>query len=308
MTIPAPLKATAVVLFSILANLAATGCDNRENNAPSLLLKPAGHIEKKAGLEISGLVKSRLHNDVYWGVNDSGNPATIVPLSPEGKVVSRMEKGIPVNGAQNIDWEALAVDHSGKLYICDAGNNYSRRKELQLYTVPEPGLERIISEKAELIKIRYPDQTESSPEKLIHDCEAAFFFREKLYLLTKRLHDAATTLYRLDRKEQNTVNTLTLLKTYPIGGYVTGADISPDQDILAVLTYKSLWLFYDFPGDDFFSGKKKQIRLEGGGQIEAIVFVNNEELMLVNETRNEIFTVTLDYCRGNPRFANSRLP
>ncbi len=288
------MQLTFILLLSGLVNFAVTGCDNTANNVSTLYLDPVGHVEKKAGLEISGLAKSRCYTDVYWAVNDSGNPAVIVPLSPEGKVVSASGKGIAVTGAKNTDWEALAVDRSGKLYICDVGNNYSRRKELQIYTIREPALGSSASEKAEVIRVRYPEQHLSSPDKLIYDCEAVFVFKKKIYLLTKRLHDSATTLYRLDKQEKNTVNNLTLIKTYPIGGYVTAADISPDQKMLAVLTYRSLWIFYDFQDDDFFAGRKKQIPLEGAGQIESVVFTNNEQLMLVNEAKNEIFTVRLN--------------
>lgn len=282
---------SAIVFLSF--SFTAAGCGNSENHDPPLFVKPSGRVEKKAGLEISGLVKSRRHNNVYWAVNDSGNPAAIIPLNIEGNIVSLSGKGITVTGAQNIDWEALAVDSAGKLYIFDTGNNYSLRKELQIYAVREPGLECETSEKAEIIKVRYPGQAKSSPDKFIYDCEAAFFFRGKLYLLTKRLQDAATSLYRLDRKKQNIVTTLTHLKTYPIGGYVTSADMSADEETLAVLTYRSLWLFYDFPDDDFFSGKKKKIPLKGAGQVESVVFSDKEELLLVNETRNEIFKVAL---------------
>lgn len=287
------MRFSALVFLSL--NIAAAGCDIRKNTTTPLILEPSGFVEKNAGLEISGIVKSLRHDDVYWAINDSGNPASIVPLNNDGKIVSLSGKGIRINGAANIDWEALAVDSEGRLYIFDTGNNYSTRKELQIYAVEEPDLGRRASEKAEMIKVRYPDQTKSSPGKLIYDCEAAFFFEEKLYLLTKRLQDAATTLYRLDRKEQNTVNPLTFLKTFPIGGYVTAADMSPDGKTLAVLTYRSLWLFYGFTGDDFFSGNSRQIPLEDAGQIEAVVFSDNRELLLVNETRNELFRITLPF-------------
>lgn len=287
------MRQIAIPILSGLISFANAGCDNGENNTSPLVLNPVSHVEKNAGLEISGLAKSRSHTDVYWAVNDSGNPAVVVPLSPEGKVVSASGKGITITDAQNIDWESLAMDLSGHLYICDTGNNNDSRKELQIYRIREPSLAESSTDEVEIIRIRYPNRNATSSKKMLYDCEAAFVFKRKLYLLTKQRHDLATSLYRLDRHKKNSVNTLTYVSTFPIGGYVTAADISPDMQRLAVLTYRTLWLFYDFPNDDFFSGPKKQIRLKGGGQIEAIVFANNEELMLVNETRNEIFRVTL---------------
>ncbi len=289
-----PMPPIIALLFSIFTGFVASGCSDKENSNHSLSLNPISHVEKKAGLEISGLVKSKRHGDVYWAINDSGNPPAIVPINTKGKVVSVSGQSISIPGVQNKDWEALAIDHSGNLYICDVGNNYSRRKELQIYTIPEPHLNGDVSEKADLIRIRYPDQELVSPDRLIYDCEAAFIFKKKLYLLTKRLFDASTTLYRLDRKEKNTVNNLTRVTSFPIEGYVTAADISDDEQILVVLTYKSLWIFYDFPGDDFFSGRKMKVGLKGAGQIESVVFTDNNKLLLVNETKNELFTITLN--------------
>lgn len=279
-------------LFAALVNFALPGSADMVPADEPLSLEPVGHVGKSGGQEISGLVKSRLHNNVFWAINDSGHPAALVPLNPQGDVVSgRM---IPVPGARNIDWESLAADRSGKLYICDVGNNFSRRKELQIYVLDEPSPDSSSASRPEVLRIRYPDQQNTSAPKLIHDCEAAFIYRKKLYLLTKRLSDAATALYRLDSGNINTVNTLTHITTYPIGEYVTGADISPDQKMLAVLTYQSLWILYDFKNDDFFTGKKKVIPLKGAGQIESIAFTSAGNLMLINESDNEIFTVSLD--------------
>lgn len=136
------------------------------------------------------------------------------------------------------------------------------------------------------------------PAALIYDCEAAFVFNEKLYLLTKRLHDSATSLYRLDTPRRNAVTNLTFVRTYPIDGYVTAADMSPDRKILAVLTCRALWLFYDFQNDNFFDGKKLQIPLKGTGQIESIAFTSTKHLLLVNERNNEMFSIELDIGRN----------
>ena len=288
------MQLTAILLLSGLVSLAMSGYRDKENKKPLLELEPVSHVSKSAGQEISGLAKSYRHEDVYWAVNDSGNPAAIVPLSPEGKVVSASGRSITIPKAHNIDWEALAADSSGRLYICDVGNNFSRRKQLQVYIIPEPSLFSSSTPEPEIIRIRYPYQDTSGSGKLLYDCEAAFVFNEKLYLLTKRLHDAATSLYRLDTRKRNTVNNLTFMKTYPIKGYVTGADVSPDQKTLAVLTYRALWLFHDFPNDDFFDGRKTKIPLKGAGQIESIVFTSAKHLLLINETNNEIFSIRLN--------------
>jgi len=293
MTDTSHIRQITLLIVFVIAGLVFEGCGQRKTEEHTLRLKPVCTVEKSAGMEISGLAKSLIHKEVYWAINDSGNPPAIVPLSKKGEIKSKSGRQIIIPEARNIDWEALAIDRSGTMYICDVGNNYSKRKKLQIYRIPEPSLDCNTTQKPEIITVRYPDQPISAPSALFFDCEAAFIFNKKLYLLTKRLQDSSTTLYRLDSEKQNATNTLTLLSNYPVGGYVTDADISPDQNVLAVLTYKALWLFYDFHNDNFFDGKKKVIHLQNAGQIESVVFTSPDELLLVNETKNELFTVKL---------------
>jgi len=294
MTDAAQIRQRIILIVSVISGLVFEGCAQRKTEEHTLRLKPFSIVEKSAGTEISGLAKSLLHKEVYWAINDSGNPPAIVPLSGKGEIMSESGRHIIIPEARNIDWEALAIDRSGTMYICDTGNNYSQRKELQVYRIPEPPLDCETTVKPEVITVRYPDQSASATSPLFFDCEAAFVFNTRLYLLTKRLQDSSTTLYRLDSGKQNKTNTLTLLTNHPIGGYVTGADISPDQNMLAVLTYKTLWLFYDFQDDNFFEGSKRSIHLQNAGQIESVVFTSPDELLLVNETKNELFTIHLN--------------
>ncbi|ASQ90638.1 hypothetical protein CHL67_06600 [Prosthecochloris sp. GSB1] len=258
-----------------------------------LRLRPSGHIPNTAGSEISGLARSTREKNLYWAINDSGNPPEILPLRANGEIASVSGRGIRIPSAGNIDWESLAIDASGNIYVCDVGNNFSLRKLLRVYIVPEPSPAAASTGRPKVVDIRYPDENGKTPQPLVHDCEAAFFFRGKLFLLTKRLQDATTALYSLDTIKAG-VNTLTRKDSFPIGGYVTAADMSPDGKILAVLTYNTLWLFHDFRGNDFFGGEKTAVPLEGGGQIESIVFSGYRSLLLVNETRNEIFSVIID--------------
>ncbi len=257
-----------------------------------LRLVPSGKVHPAAGTEISGLAKSPSGRSIYWAVNDSGNPPELIPINVRGEILSNSGRGIRVPLAVNIDWESLAADDSGRLYIFDVGNNFSRRKVLQVYIVEEPGTAAAITTRPRVLQIRYPESNRA--QKLIHDCEAAFVFNGALYFLSKRLSDATTVLYSLDAPNPGKVNTLTPRDSFPVGGYVTGADISPDGRVLAVLTYRTLWLFYDFTDDDFFGGESKAIPLEGGGQIESIAFTGNRSVMLVNETRNEVFSIDFD--------------
>ena len=88
-------------------------------------VEPVGQLATAALCEASGIVKSRKYEGLYWTHNDSGNPATLFAIREDGSVVAR----VPVSGARNSDWEDLALDEAGTLFIGDIGDNLHRRRE-----------------------------------------------------------------------------------------------------------------------------------------------------------------------------------
>jgi hypothetical protein len=76
---------------------------------------------------------------------------------------------------------------------------------------------------------------------------------------------------------------LKLLGTFNVSGAVTGADLSDNGKILAVLTYNSVWLFKtDKDTDDYFKGRIYRFRLKPQKQFEGISF-NKDEVIISNE-------------------------
>jgi hypothetical protein len=66
---------------------------------------------------------------------------------------------------------------------------------------------------------------------------------------------------------------------------VTGADLSADGSRLALISDTRLWLFMNFTGDQFFSGSVQPYVFSGGFSLkEGVVFINNYELYLADET------------------------
>ena len=120
--------------------LAAAPCAAFEFR-PELL--PYGKIEIPALREGSALLRSRRYEGVYWSLNDSRNGAVLFAFDRDGRPVrpagaEGAYAGVAVTGAENRDWEALAADDAGNLYIGDAGNNSNKRRDLAVYIVPEP--------------------------------------------------------------------------------------------------------------------------------------------------------------------------
>ena len=68
--------------------------------------------------EASGIVKSRRYPGIFWVHNDSGNPPLLFAVRGDGRIVRQFRLAIP-----NIDWEDIAIDDQGHLYLGDIGNN-----------------------------------------------------------------------------------------------------------------------------------------------------------------------------------------
>lgn len=264
--------------------------------------------------EMSGIVASS-YPDIYWVHNDSGDRARIFAIHSNGDIVvpryvpavfpgrSTDEwPGYAIDNAWHNDWEDIAL-LDGVLYLADIGNNDNARRDLGVYVVNEPNPRYVAKARAtHFLPIRYPDQAEY-PAKLWHfDCEAVFTFAGKLYFLTKHRQpgkalswEPGTKLYRLDTQYTDRDNVLELVDRHERLTLATGADMSPDGQHLAILTYVRLWVF-DRPqqGDKWLQSAVRVLDLDRGlvKQNEAVAWESNDSLLITNENR-EIFRVPL---------------
>jgi len=268
--------------------------------------------------ELSGIVKSPGRDNLYWVHNDSGDSARIFAITAEGKNIlptyskfsfygeedergKKQWQGFEVLDARNEDWEDIAVD-SNYLYISDMGNNNNKRRDLGIYLVSE--IDPTASTRTAVIQhlaIIYPDQESFPPQQKHFDSESLFTFDGKLYLITKHRapnSDSAepgAKLYRLDTMLPDQDNVLTLLESNADITSATGADVSPDGQTLAVISYNDLWLF-DRPqsGDLWLSSTSRRYPLNTDvfEQVEAITWVDNATLLIANEQR-DIFRLPL---------------
>jgi hypothetical protein len=184
-------------------------------------LEPAASFDSPAINESSGLAASRRFPGLYWTHNDSGDTAVIFAVDGQGRLVG---KPVRLLGATNVDWEDIAADGAGNLWIGDFGNNLNSRTDLCLYVLPEPDPK--VEEKVRVTKriaIRFPDQSLFPPPRWEYDAEALFIAFGKPYVLTKHRGSSTTKLYRLDQGDDGFSAPLTLLGTFDIGGMVTAA-------------------------------------------------------------------------------------
>lgn len=271
----------------------------------------AGRVTLPPVDEQSAIVSSALYPGVYWVLNDSGDEARLFPIHENGDVIippflkrhyndsTHVFQGIPIFGATNQDWETLAR-LKDTLIIGDTGNNGNARRDQALYFVLEPNPLAVEGAHALYrVPIAFPDQNAWPPAEWDFDCEAIFTFRGKIYFLTKQRANQninqpkpATRLYRLDSRHTNRVNTLTLIGSKEnLGGWVTAADLSPDEGRLAVLIHhpinSGVWIFNQpRRGDNFLKEDGQFFAFGKRGQCEGICWKNNDTLIITNEDRD----------------------
>lgn len=245
-----------------------------------LLADLPNSLEENSGLVTFG-------DSTVWTVEDSGNKDEIYHLNFKGEILKTLKV---VNG-DNDDWEDLAKDKKGNVYIGDFGNNGNYRKNLVIYKIPHPSHEQGDKIEAEQIKFSYPDQKEFPPKKdaLFFDAESLFHHDGKLFIVTKnrsKSFNGEARIYSVpDVKGDYTAN---LIGTFiPCTEWklcqITSIDISPKGDKIVALSYGKLFIFTDFTWDDFSKGKLTEIDLGARTQLESVTFMDENTLLISDE-------------------------
>jgi len=263
----------AILLFSFLIS-----CSNY--GQLTYITKLPKKLKENSGMAIG-------KDSTVWFVNDGGNEDKIYQINNKGKILKELE----VKNAKNKDWEDMAQDKDGNVYIADTGNNANKRKDLIIYKIPNPDKEKGDKTKAEQIEFSFPEQKKFPPKKkkLLYDTEAIFYAKDSLYLITKNRSDpfnGNALIYRIPAKKGNYKATY-LGEFIPCTDFstckITAADISQDGKTVAFLGYGKLWLFTNFDLSNFCEGELKTIDLGVRTQLESISFLNNKTLLLSDE-------------------------
>jgi hypothetical protein len=243
--------------------------------------------------EISGFTQA---GGRWWGHNDSGFEAEFFRINPE---TGGFLQKIRLDNAHNRDWEDIAS--AGQvLYVGDFGNNANDRQNLGIYFVPLAEIGDSDSETVpefgwSFLPFSYADQVDFSAQPAdssVYDCEAMVVRSGKIHLFTKSRRYYHTAHYVVDADN----NVAEKIETFDSDGLITGAALSPDGAVLALVGYDLrplvptvfCWLLWDWPAgsDDFFAGNKRRIELGSAlqiGQVESIAFATDRAGYLSNE-------------------------
>ena len=216
--------------------------------------QPAGYgppvtiamVKERAISESSGLAASRQTPNAYWTHNDSGGGPFIYSFDSSGNSLGIFN----VNGAQNRDWEDIAVGPGPQsdrsyLYIGDIGDNNDARQEIVIYRVPEPSLTAATrkltkklpgtTEPAEAIRLRYPDGAHDAEALLVHPVTGHIYIVIKLVISDSSVYEAAPPFTPGKTITMTRIGTIHVPSLF--GGVITGGSVSPDGRRVALCDY-----------------------------------------------------------------------
>lgn len=234
--------------------------------------QPVGKYTHSAIRESSGIVASQQFEGVYWTLNDSGNPSVLYATKRNGELIQE----IKVRGTRNFDWEALAIDNKGQIWIGDIGNNSRMRFDLNVTVVKEP--DPFSSTETSVIA-KYPYKY---PNNNV-DAEGLFITNGMPYIVSKE--QSTAVLYRFPALKAGEKQVLERVGEFAEARLVTGAGVSTDGERIAVCTYNSLWVYHGAAGNFAQIIKSKPWVLPHDFQGEAICF-EGYNLYLTNEARD----------------------
>ncbi len=230
--------------------------------------------------------------NLIYTLEDSGNKNAIYAIDSKGKLA----KTITISNATNVDWEDITKDKCGNIYIGDFGNNDNQRRDLCIYKVAKNQLNKDVASAEYKISFSYPEQTEFPPKKkeLFYDVEGFFELNGYFYLFTKNRSkgfDGTAFIYKI-KNAKGTQKAVKIGEFKTCNNYnhcvLTSATISPDGKKVVLLSHDKIVLFKDFKGDLFHKGKQTEISLNHFSQKEAVVFKDNNTLLIADEKTDKI--------------------
>jgi hypothetical protein len=237
--------------------------------------------------EVSGIEKIP-NSDLIWMINDSGNSNELFGFNSKTSTIDLSFK--IVNGT-NVDWEDLATDQLGTIYIGDFGNNDNRRKDLTIYAVKDLLNNNEHELEANITTFYFEDQKKFPPKKknLNYDVESFIVLNNYFYLFTRNRvnkFDGITKVYRVPAEEGHfKADLIDQFKTcdQKKGCQITSATILHETGDIALLSYDKVWILSNYREERFFSGDIIKIDLDHYSQKEGITFKDQKSLFITDE-------------------------
>ncbi len=257
-------------------------------------------------LETSGLL---FWEGKLWTHNDDGDTNLYAFDKTSGEIIET----IALKNVVNNDWESISQDEN-YIYIGDFGNNVTgNRTDLKILRVDKDALLQG-NQKIDSIQFKYDNQDDFTPKesnKTDFDGEAFIVSKDSIYIFTKQWRSKKTSVYALPKLPGNHV--AKLKNTFNVKGLVTDATFSEEKRQIVLCGYSKklkpfVFLLWDYSDDDFFSGKRKKIKLKlPFHQVEGITS-DGQNFYLTNEqftrkpfinTKQKVHEIDLSEFLGN---------
>lgn len=222
----------------------------------------------------------------FWTLNDSGSSPTLFSFDSTARTADFAHLSV---GA-NVDWEAISAGpcaDSWCLYVGDIGDNRAVRPSVTIYRVIEPDRDGLRAHRAPVLDslvIRYPDEP--------HDAEAIVVTASgDVAILTKGRESLVgaywvpAAAWREGQVEATLIWTLPIVPSFIRKRLVTDAALSADGTLLAVRTYREIYMFRRTPQSKWLPDQAAGVcdidGLEPQG--EGITWVSPTTLLLTSE-------------------------
>ncbi|ELR69119.1 hypothetical protein C900_05508 [Fulvivirga imtechensis AK7] len=259
----------ALILKSFLINTFHSTPEEFERNRGAFKKISLGRMPEM--LESSGL---EIYNDSLLITHqDSGGESALFIVNYNAEIKDTIHLEL-----RNYDWEDIAQDDKGNLYIGDFGNNLNQRKKQFIYKYDQST--------GEIGKIQFSlaDQKAYPPGKkeMNFDIEAMCWKGNELHLFSKNRGLKCVKHYVLPDQPGEYV--AQPIESVYLPNQVTGADINPGGDMLVLSSYGRIYTFKISAGNRFFEKPYKMIRFTRGAQMEGVVYINETDFVVSNET------------------------
>lgn len=203
-------------------------------------LERIGRLATPEIREASGMVASRRHPGIFWVHNDSKNAPELFAVKRDGQLVRSYKVA-----ALNVDWEDIATDDSGHLFLGDIGNNDLRLPVRVIHQIAEPD-PNVVPKSSNPLPV-LTSNFYGFPAGGRFDAEGLAVWGNEVLIVTKRRDGQPAEVFRLPVSPVAPL----LRPSIPFRvGFlpncnepVTGATITRDGRLLAVVTDRSVRVF-----------------------------------------------------------------
>jgi hypothetical protein len=263
--------------------------------------------------EASGIAAGITSPGVVYVHNDSGDTPRFFALDARTGATLAV---YTVPGAAAVDWEDIAVAPDARgvpsVWLGDVGDNNGVRREIQLYRVDEPRVDRtrrdvaVPSSPAEVWRLRYPAGAADAESLAVAPDGTP-------YLVTKSPLGGSTVFAAPRQTRAGQIQQLRKLGSiqfaltstpgpFSLAGHLmaTAADISRDGSLLTVRTYTDAYL-WRLPGGDVAAGLRGtpvRVPLPEQPQGEGIAFAGTQLLIDSEQTGSAVYAVPIPATLG----------